>query len=379
MKYARRSKKGRVRRRRTTKKVFRRRKTGYLTKRFKRVRRTRVYKKRGALRLVKNQSTDTGVRDAYYKANLRGYRLPVKKIASLGNSKVVFRYQGIQPDDVNVGWNAIIWTEPTVASGVVPLHIYPLSTLPNGGVGITDPGYEFKWTSTASTGDFSKSPIGGRDATGGIAGAPPWYPEVTGGVVDYGAVTKALHAWTSVKLQLFGAKKMDTKFTVTLFRFKESYANIVHSTGDNPIARQMLTSLTAPYLSDRLNNSTPRAMKEYMSVVKEWNVTVPRLADDLNSGFRDRSTRRLNIFIRHNVMNNYNWADSRTDGVTPHDETRALGFGFDTTIHTTPKASSELLLMVRATCPRFIENDADFQNFGASYDMIIRNCFYVPT
>lgn len=332
------------------------------------------------MKRVKFTGDSSEVRDAKYSAKVLKRPPTTRKLAKLGSEDVVMRYQAVKLDATESGYHTLLWGSPIGANNV-PMHIFNLSAIPNGGTAITSAaGVGMGWSSGLSTADIIRTNLGGLGADGMPIASAPWIPEVNG-LVYWDKVTKAMHKWTSVKMQCYGSLKEDVKYTVSLVKFTDDFANLWNASTTNGQAKELLQAMTQSYLSSRINVSNLTAIKTYLKTLKEWSVVVPRRTEDVSlpGSYLSPSQRELNIFIRHNWMNDYNWPAPSTRTINNHDWVGSLGYGIDYEKHVQPMPGKCVFLIVRASCPYQVSFEEEVGNYNGTYNIVIRNCFTVPT
>lgn len=334
------------------------------------------------MKRVRFQGESSEVRDAKYSVKVSKRRPSTLKIAKLGSQDVVLRYQNLNRDSLATGNHYLVWGDPAgIGTGVyVPMHIYNLSQIPNGGFTnhAGSAGIQCGWSNQTTLADRSTYNLSGINASGVITANLGWTPEVNG-LINFDDVTKAMHKWTQIKMQLYGAMEDDTKFNISIMKFTDDFANLWNGSVTNPQGKALQDYLCHPYMSSRINPTVSRVGNQYIKVVKEWNVMVPRVADDIAQATPNQ--RELNIFMRYNWINDYNWPTAGTANSTTNlglDLVANGGYGIDIQKHTVPMPNKSLFLVVRATCPALVNSADDQKKYSGTYNIMIRNCFTVP-
>lgn len=328
------------------------------------------------MKRVRFTGDSSEVRDAKFSAKCLKRRPTALKLAKLGSEDVVFRYQALKVDCDNIGFHSLYWGDPLGTTIKVPMHIYNLSLIPNGGAGLFSgaAGIDNAWSNSLGTADCVKTPLSGLDANGLAAANLNWIAE-TNGLIDYDKVTKAMHKWTSIKMQCYGSSLDDTKFTVTLAKFKDDFANLWNAAGSNGQSKELQDYLTHTYMGSRINPTAEKAGKNYIKILKEWSIVVPRR----NGSEIGSNQRELNMFVRHNWVNDYNWPVPSTNYMNTHDYIGNMGYGTDFEKHQQPLPTKSLFLIVRATCPFQVTTEANLGAYNGTYNIMMRNCYTVPT
>lgn len=331
------------------------------------------------MKRVRFQGDSSEVRDAKFSSKTYKRRPSAMKLARLGTESVVFRYQAIKSDDQYAGYHSLEWGNPAVGSNI-PMHIYNLSIVPNSGVGYHSgaAGLMQGWSNTTAAADRQIWTLFGQSPAGANVASAPWYPEVNGPVL-YGEVSKAMHKWTSIKMQLYGALNDDVKFTVSLVKYKDDFANPWFGGVTNEVGKTLQDSMINPYLASRISTTNSRAVPQMVKILKEWTVVVPRMSDDIGTTQDNVNSRELNIFVRHNWINDYNWPNASTASINPHTNEGNLGFGIDYNKHTSPLPGKTLFLVVRGTCPKQGEGPPSNKQYSGTYNIVMRNAFTIPT
>jgi len=326
------------------------------------------------MKRVRMQGDSSDVRDAKFSSKIYKKKPSLLKLAKLGSEDVVFRYQAVTSDYLQQGFHALTWGHPL--GYYVPMHIYSLSMIPNGGIGPHSGacGIQCGWAAPGNAAaDRTSTLLNGID-NNSLYVTAAYDPEVNG-AINYTSVTKALHKWTSIKMQLYGAMEDDVKFTVSVVKFKQDFANLWSAGLGNGEAKVLQDYLVQPYCSNRINATNQRTGQTLIKVLKEWNVVVPRLSDEVSL---QPNSRELNIFMRHNWLNDYNWPNNNTVAMNDHNQSGQLGFGVDVQKHNAPLPDRSIFLIVRATSPKAGNDMAEFKKTSGTYNIVIRNAFTVP-
>lgn len=296
------------------------------------------------------------------------------KIARLGTQDVIFRHQALNLDLSNQGLMPLTWGSVS-GQEFVPMHIYNLSFIPNGGITLHGQaaGLQCGWATGSGTSDRTLNTLSGNDPTGLLTTPGVWWPE-TNGTIDFNKVTKAMHKWTSIKLQLYGSLQDDVKFTISMVKFPDEFADLWNGNVGNGQGKELQTFLTHQYTACRINSAQNTASR-YIKVLREWNVTVPRQNVAAQVGVAQRE---LNLFVRHNWVNDYNWPTPTVRNIQNHDYVGALGYGVDFEKHTCPEPSKSVFLLVRATSTIKVSNEGQLGLNNGTYNIVIRNAFTVP-
>lgn len=377
-------KRARVRRRRTSRTTRRRtyRRTGmrrvrrvYNLKRYRRNYKRKAYRRKyGKVKRIRMMGESSEVKDATYGAKCIRRKPSLYKLARLGVEDYVFRYQAIISDNNLKGYHRLCWGDPGGNFYYVPAHLYNLSTIPNGGITFNSaaPGVQLGWANNAAGADYTRTILSGLSPAAGVVGTPPWYPEVNGPMLGI-KQDKALHKWTSAKFIFYGATNDDVKFTVTMMKIKNDFSNLWIGSLTNPTGKQLLDSMVTPYCASRINSHVPRAENAFVKVIKEWSIQVPRP----QSTIEGVNSRQLNIFMRHNVLNKYNYPSPEVESYNAHSNLSNIGYSISTDVYTNPQPGYNIFMMVRGTCPKQSFSAAELDTFSGTYSVVLRNAFTI--
>jgi len=330
------------------------------------------YKKKGTLKMMRN-APDGSIRDAILKGSAGAKKLNMKKIVSIGTQKVVSRLQIMNQESVGEGRVYLDWRDPaTNPSYNLPVHVYHLSGLDNGGINnpLACAAVQLGWSSILPTANVTAGVFGVYRPDGTFNPVSRFYDEINGVSLTTGNTSKALHLWTSIKMKIYGALAEDSRITISLMKFDEP-ANPFYTSLGNDEMKQMVENLARPYIYNSIGSSNTKS-KLYYRTLKEWNIMIPRKEDaDLIAPAETHNTRDVNLFIRHNELYKYDWPLPNTNTINSHDAQGAAGFGVDYFQHTYPTSNKMLFLVVRGTCAKFV-TDLDKRSWAASYDIIVR-------
>lgn len=305
---------------------------------------------------------------------LKKYSL--RRIVAANRNRLVLRFQGLSNFDTNSGFFTIgNWVNTTTDQCSVPLHLYDLTVVPNNSTTLPCAQVYGIGTASAANGTPYTANLTGQDASG--AGSTSWQFE-RGNVQPYRA-DSFVHDWTSVKLNLYGARKRTTYFDIMFVRFPQDFANLGSASASNTEFKQMLAYLTRPVMYSNINVFNPKVAKA-MTIVKRFRYYVPPTQSiDLNT--TTGKIKNVNIFIKHNTRYMLDYVDSANvpamRGADLVDYTNQP----DNENHNYPIDHRRLYMLIRAFAPEQ-RTSAGWPTVDAaidpSYDILLRNGISMP-
>jgi len=304
------------------------------------------------------------------------------QLVQAGMTQQIFRAQGLTNFDVNVGYYNLGNRINTAQTAVLtPIHIWDLTTIENVSADIVA-GRLFYWNGVTTTADIVSAPLPTQTATGTTSLLGYYQSESAAGVVENGTppkASKAMHDWSQIKLNLYGARKRGTTFYVDVMRVKDTLAHPIVAAQGNRAKKDLFRTLQAPLVYSNLqshNNKNLRAVQ----FVKRWVFYVPGgTADDLDTIGK---VKQVSLFLKQGRV--YNMMSESSDGTEalPHNQEDGLDYTLSAGPSNFPYHGSRLMLMIRAFAPeRVVQNDFNTPAdplIEPSYDMVLRNKWMLP-
>jgi len=304
------------------------------------------------------------------------------QLVQAGMTQQIFRAQGLTNFDVNVGFYNLGNRINTAQTAVLtPIHIWDLSIFENVSADIVA-GRLYYWNGVTTSADIVSAPLPTQTSTGTTSLLGYYQSESAAGVVENGTppkASKAMHDWSQIKLNLYGARKRGTTFYVDVMRVTDTLAHPIVAAQGNRAKKDLFRTLQAPLVYSNLqshNNKNLRAVK----FVKRWKFYVPGgTADDLDTIGK---VKEVSLFLKQGRV--YNMMAESSDGTEalPHNHEDGLDYTLSAGPSNFPYHGSRLMLMIRAFAPeRVVQNDFNTPAdplIEPSYDLLLRNKFMLP-
>lgn len=291
-----------------------------------------------------------------------------KQVQALMQTQIQ-RYQFLSNYDTNIGAH-LIRNEYDSATGItlLPIHVYELSSVNN--VSGIAPGLALGWSSLLSTANVVKNVLPTQTPTGGTAADGLWRSETD---VTYPSAQQAFHNWSSIKLNLYGARKRSTRFTVSIMTVRDDFANFQSAGVGNLEFKQLLQYMARPLIYSNIQSDLRNKANKLIKVVKRYNywVSASQTTDvDTTVG----KIANANIFLRHNKKYDLDWMAEDPANILPHAQADGLDYASDSVPMNYPQSNQRLFMVITAFSPEQV-NTADpvDPNVCPSYDIIIRN------
>lgn len=298
-------------------------------------------------------------------------RYSLKRVVATNRNRLVLRYQGLSNFDTSTGFHSIgNWVNTTTDQVSVPLHMYDLTVVPNNSTTCPAARVFGIGTASASNGTPYFAALNGQMGDGTLDSN--WQFE-RGNVQPY-RTDSFLHDWTSVKLNLYGARKRTTYFDVMFVRFPNEFASLGSASTSNADFKNLLAYLTRPLMYSNINVYNPEVASN-IKVVKRFRYYVPPTQSiDLNT--TTGKIKNVNIFIRHNTRYKLDYNEAANvpamRGADLVDYTNQP----DDQNHNYPKHERRLYMIIRAFAPEQ-RSTAGWPVVDAaidpSYDILLRN------
>lgn len=258
------------------------------------------------------------------KRRRRFGRNNIKKQIWTNKTMVVDRFQLLTNFDVDGGWQRISRCYRHNYADqykMLPIHIYDLTSF-NKAIS-ADPvvGKVLLWRDATSTSNLEQYPIVGSDPHGN-GRVTQWQSEES--YANYIKEKVNLH-WISIGMNLYGAKKRTTRFTVRIVQFKEENANF-HRFTSTTHARNLVQALERPLLWSNLLPQEQDVINNNMRVLQTYNYVVgPTPTYEPNQAVG--KIHEAKIFLKLNKCMVLDWHDSSDN--LPHAEVPANQMAWD--------------------------------------------------
>jgi len=304
-------------------------------------------------------------------------------------ARVRDEFRGITNFDVNSGFYGLA-NKGAGVGGLgyePPVHVWCLVGTPqksnNGAGGL--PGRKFNYQDASANKTVTVNILPGQDGTGAIA-TQQWIITKTnvGGANPTSPIDcpKYMIGNISVHLNLYGARKRDTKFYIDLVRTLDEKSDFLTGDPASQEYKNLIDGLARPLIWSNIGVSNSSVVpRQKLQFVKSWEYTVEAASNlDLNVASGNIKEVRLNINL--NKTFNYQRQDLKVTlpvGVDDRDDFQTLS-GVD--CQNLPVENARYYLMLRAFAPEKSAPGAVDVNVDPSYDMVIvrnRTMSVVPT
>jgi len=274
-------------------------------------------------------------------------RLTVKKQLYAARKTKIERCQGLTQFDTNSGYNRISYAKVGELM-MLPIHAFDLTSFNQSQDGVPirpTIGKRFGWTNDTSLADVNRIDLYGTNNAGSQA-TTYWHPE--DGVIEAFEQTKIMTEWFDIRLNLYGARKRTTTFTVSLVQCVDDFSNLMASAGSNGELKSLIQYMERPLLFSNLQTGLTDISKK-LKVLKRWNyVVAPTTTIDLNT--TTGKIQEVKIFMKHNQVFNLDWKKAAT--ILPHQVGDGIDFNYDmddAQLH--PINKKRVYLVITAFCP----------------------------
>lgn len=306
----------------------------------------------------------------------------MRRLATTVNAmldKHVYRFQNLTQYDTNVGGIPLCWHYNSTSLAIeLPIHVYDITAHPNNSTQVA--GYALGWLGTGTASDLTRRILPGQTSSGAADTAGLWYDETMTSALS--VHPRAVHNWTSIGLNLYGARKRTTIFNIYFVRVRKQESNLFDAPVTSQKAQQFLQCLERPLIYSNLQVDAGNKLSAFAKVIKKYTCTVSAASTtDI-----DTTTGKIHeqkIFLRHGTNLNYDDIDSATYHLG-HSLADGLDYARDETVFNVPKENQRILMIVTAFCPERSTSTVDIASsaldasYQPSYDVIIRNSFSKP-
>lgn len=212
------------------------------------------------------------------------------------------------------------------------------------------------------------------------------------------------HQWTSVRMNLYGAKNMPLTYTIYVLQMPKQYSPFQHIPSSAAVPSDNFTEfnefsrfihdISRGLICNPLNvSATPQDWKKHIRIVKQRSITINPLsytnaAAEGTAITKVGNVRQFNLFLRHDRWRQYAWADRTVDTV-PDRDWSDLGWDVQYGEYATTDVDWDKRLVMMITCtvgrqtngphndvttglpPQSTDIPVDF----GTYDIIVRNSF----
>lgn len=295
-------------------------------------------------------------------------------------STEIYRFQNITNYDTNVGGLLLRNFRDTTTGYVnIPIHVYDISCFSNDSN--IAPGAQFVWADSTSSAALIRSTLPTQDGTGVTQANGTWHGEKNATQSPYPAVHNALHNWSDIRINLYGARKRTTYFDVMFITMKNEFADPLYAADTNVSKKLLFQYWERPLIYSNLQTDVGGKGHGMYKVLmrKRYYVSASQSTDvDTSVG----KVKQVKIFMKHDRMRGYDWQHeglSATD-VLPHGDDDGKDFVRDDDVHNICSHGKRVFMVIKAFAPeRTVGTTAELAtpdaNKDPSYDIIIRNSF----
>jgi len=297
-------------------------------------------------------------------------------------ANIVDRWNYVSNFDTNTGAIGIVNKDSGIGN-IIPLVTFNLTGYSQLTTVTADStvAVAYTWANSTAGSPLSRFFISGGDATG-AATATRYLVETTTSNAATSAeldIPKILMNTINVKMNLYGARKRDTKFYIDLVRIKDDECDFNSADVNNQEFKNLIDGLTKPLVWSNINvnESNKYVPKKKLQFLKSWRYTVPAAsADDINTTVGNLKEVALNLNL--NKIINYQRFDE--GALTGHAQVDGDDYTVttNTVIKEQPNETSRMYLMVRAFAPERSATGATNALIDPSIDIIIKRRYTVP-
>lgn len=301
-------------------------------------------------------------------------KFKLRKIVNNNRQRLIMRFQGLTNFDTNSGYFSLPnWVNATTGYMLSPLHMYDITTVPNQSTVTQLPAARwYGYSGTGADANPFHTILQGQTNESTVL-SDKWNPE-KGNIGPYRADTFH-HDWTSVRMNLYGARKRTTYFDIMFVRFSQDYANLWTGNSSNPDLKQLFAYLVRPLMFSNLNTFRPNVSKNITIVKKFRHYIEPQQTIDLNT--TTGKIKEVNIFIRHNTKYKLDYAEGQTIPGISNVDIVDYPSDISNDNNNSPMHKSRMFMIVRAFAPEQRIGEGSFPTMDPaidpSYDIIIRN------
>lgn len=328
-----------------------------------------------------------------------GRKVTAMALARANMSMLYYRVQGVTQYDTNFGFYPIAQRTVSSLNGMVytsPMHLWEITSVCNydGSQIFNQPsvGWGVGWTSSGGTGTVVLNALNSQASAGTlISNASTLQLEnVASSSSFHGAAAfrSAFHAWTNIKMNLYGVRSRATRYSIQVVMFKDSdstdpLANITSNIASSAQQTEqkccdMIDYLVKPFVYNNILLGDVQA-RQYIKVLKSYDVTIdPIQTTEYGGQAATPHIQTVNLFLRHNKNRRFDWLD--TGGQSAPTSTANWEQNING-VQCRVNHKNRLYLMIRAMAPTTSTTtftaDPDPIN-EPSYDLIMRHKYLKP-
>jgi len=305
------------------------------------------------------------------------------KLIKVGMSDRIERFQGITNFDTNCGFFTIANREDST-TGVIgaPIHTYNLTVFKNcqdSGTPIL--GHAYGWSSNLGDADVVRKTLAGQDYNG-TGTVVSWQAEefrgptnVTSYPNEFPNVSKILHEWTEVKLNLYGARRRPTWFNIDFVQVKNEFANFSSADGSNPRFIELMNALTGNMTYSNLQTRDTKALN-MLKFIRRMKYMIPaETSTDLNTACG--KIKEVKIFLKHGRVLNMQPHENRGDALAiGHKQEDGIDYEKYQAALNTPADGAQIFMIIRAWSPsRDVKTTTQWSAYGTNYTPLLSDMF----
>nr|UOF76972.1 putative capsid protein [Cressdnaviricota sp.]UOF81648.1 putative capsid protein [Cressdnaviricota sp.] len=310
-----------------------------------------------------------------------------------------FRIQGMTRVEDQYGFFPVA-NRITVSNQIqLPMHVWDITSCINNRAGVEvnpNQGYHLGFDSDSASATAITTPLLSQDSNGAtisVGNTSRWQVENTssGTSSTYQLNSrKALHAWTQIKMNLYGVRTRNVRWVVQLVKVKDEFADFISAGSSNREKQKLFDYLARPFIYNNLLTGDPQVAAD-VKVLKTYETVIGPMRTDESTvlnpegGLNNNPAphiQTVNMFINHNAIRRYDW---RRDVPPIHDNAPRFDVETSTDQSANCQPKDRIYLLIRALAPQrrtLAGNDwntiADV-SFEPSYDLVLRNKFLNPS
>lgn len=312
------------------------------------------------------------------------------KLMKSGMNETILRAQGITQFDTNVGYYPLANRSSTDTGEIlIPCHVWDLTCFNN--TSEVTAGHVFRWASSAGSADLLRNVLPTTNFDGTIENGGFYEVEKTSAGketgVAYPRTKNACHEWSSISMNLYGARKRGTTYYIDVVRVKNELGHPLAAGLANTELKQLFQQWQSKLIYSNLQQYNKTATRG-VQIVKSFKFYVPGgSADDLDTIGK---IKEFKLFLKQGNVYDMSWDCSTTADDIGHNVADGQDFTDGWVPVNTPRHGSRLMLVIRAFSPERRTNTAAAWNaLGGmtvapsdaltepSYDLIVRNKWLV--
>jgi len=192
----------------------------------------------------------------------------------------------------------------------------------------------------------------------------------------------AWHDWTSVKLNLYGARKRTTWFEVSFIKFVDHTSNLFDTTTPSGAksCQNLIQYWERPLIYSNLQTDVSQNAPRLIKVLRRYKYYVPAASTTDPSTATGRM-KEVSIFFRHDKLLNMRHENADANHLS-HAQVDGLDYVRSDTLLNVPDDKDRIIMVIKAFCPERLSTATypglDLPVDYPSYDILIRNKFTKP-